>query len=213
MKVPPFQVYNKLCERFEGREISLRKQMCMAYLKWKYYRTQDLKVAMCELAKEFRKGRQGGKRTIIERRIRRHFKGARVHQNTESRRDAARAFNEKLREEKRGVFSEESLSKRSQVWKDIHKRFKAENDSPRMKTYVVTKPDGTKVAVHGLLRFTEEHGLSRGRLHVSARSPWKRKGDKGYSARYWDPETDQDIPWHPGCELPERRRRKLEEND
>ena len=69
--------YKHLLMRLEGANLSIRKQMCLAYLKWRYTQKHEDKAAMVALAKEFRKreGRQGKlHRTIIEKRIRKFFR-------------------------------------------------------------------------------------------------------------------------------------------
>lgn len=208
MKTHTTQTYYKLLLRFEGKELSLRKRFCMAYLKFLYTEKYADREEMVELAKEFRKTRRGGHRTVLEKLARAHFKKARQRKNMATCREGAREFNETLQKEKKGVFSEESLSKRSEIWKKIKAKHARENDHPQSKTYVITCPDGEQIAVHGLTRFAREMGMEHSPLHIQAKEPWREKGVKGYSARYWDPETDKHIPWYENCPLPPRLRKK-----
>ena len=208
MKIHPTQTYHRLLYRFKGKELSLRKRLCLAYLKWLDTEKPEDRDDFVELAKKFRKGRAGGHRTILERKARENFKKARIRKNTEASREGAREFNEGLQKEKKGIFTEEQLAKRSEMWKEIRDRHRAENDQPGAKTYVVNNPDGTQVCVHGLGRSTREMGLHHDHLHLSAREPWRRKGWKGYSCEYFDPEIHSHLPWAEGYELPPRLREK-----
>jgi len=208
MKIHPIQTYYRLLRRFEGKELSLRKQLCLAYLRWLETEKPQDRDDFVELAKKFRKGRAGGHRTILERKARENFKKARIRKNTEASREGARAFNEKLQETGRGIFTEEQLSNRSQMWKEIVAKQLANNDHPQARTFVVTKPDGTQLAVHNMCGYSRTQGLDGSVLQRIARTPWKLRSSKGYTARFWDPETDMDIPWAEGFELPPRLKAK-----
>lgn len=180
----------------------------MAYLKWKWTKKKEDKIAFVELAKLFRKGRAGGSRTLLERRARAHFKEVKKHKNAENSAEGARKFNESLREEKRGVFSEESLSTRSELMRRTRAKQAAENDHPATKTYVVTTPEGEQLGVHGLIRYAKQVGIGHSEMHIAAKEPWRRKGSKGYTCVYFDPELHRDIPFAEGFELPPRLRKK-----
>ena len=204
MKANPYRVpltgaYNHLVMRLEGKDVSIRKQMCLAYLRWRYTSKFADKEKMVELAKKFRKeeGRVGRiHRTVIEKRIRKYFREVKKHQGLAASREAAREYAKGQRDRGEGIHTPEELELKKQRWKEVRRKQTATNNEPRAKVWVVTDPEGNEFRVKGLRRWQKDNGFGEtGDLVATATRPWYKPTVKGYKVRHYDPTKDSHVPW------------------
>jgi len=181
-------------ERFpDSSVLSIRKQFCLAYIRWKGRGLEGLKRAWVDLSVEFRKreGKIGLNRTKLERLARQHFRQRRQLKGNEASREGARAFALKQLAEGTGIHSPERKALRSQTAKENVRRQVAENRSPGTKEWVITCKEGGEFRIRNLTAFCREHNINYRNLHFTAVSNWWAKG---FRARKYDPLTDSGIP-------------------
>ena len=207
MRVNPYRVpltgaYNHLVFRLEGKEVSIRKQMCLAYLRWRYTAKHCDKEAMVELAKQFRKeeGRVGRlHRTVLEKRIRKYFREVKKHQGLGASRAAAREYAKGQRDRGEGIHSPEELERKKERWAIVRRRQTETNNEPCAKVWVVTDPEGNEFRVKGLKRWQRDNGFGdTGNLIATATRPWDVPTYRGYRVRHYDETKDSHVPWNEG---------------
>ena len=175
--------------------LSIRKQMCLAYIEWRVRHLEDLKRIWVDLAVEFRKkeGRVGMKRTRLEKLARQHFTQRRMFVKNSRSREAATEFARKQFEEGTGIHSPEQIALKSERSKKQMQRLIAENRKPGTLDWVITRQsDGAVFRYRNLSMFCRENNINYRNLHVTAIHPWWAFG---YRARKFDPVTDSEIPW------------------
>jgi hypothetical protein len=177
MKIPLINAY---CRMTEGvgdiSALSWRKRVCIQYLKWGIYAEDEDRVRFIELALEWRKvdKRVGGKRTLLERKMRKLLKQWRLHKAFAGQREAVRKVFQQFRREKRGVFSEEYRKER--MWEQNKENMRRQLEAgrhPKSKEWIVYEPDGNVIRVWSLQKYAQERGLSRTALRMTARIPGK----------------------------------------
>lgn len=187
--------YLYMSGKLEGRALSLRKQMCMAYVKWKAFLYEEDKLNFVELAKRWRKeeARVGTKRTIVEKRARQHFWKVAKHKKLAPSREGARDYAQKQFEEGVGIHSPENRALNSERGRE-GRRIQTETlTSPNIKEWVITTPEGVEFRVRGMNRWCEANGVDKRNLHKTALLP--NRTAKGYKLRRFDPDLDAGIPW------------------
>lgn len=190
--------YFRLKRHLEGQEnVSIRKRFCLAWLKWRLYRTEADKAEMVEIAKEFRvaEGRVGGHRTLIEKRVRRFFWERSKHKRLSPSREAARAFAQGQFERGEGIHSPEQVALRAERSRASRKKQLA-NGNPAAKDWIITDPEGNVFRIRSLTAWAKKNNMNLRNLH---RSVVYNKKAQGHTARHYDEDLDAHIPWE--CEL------------
>lgn len=203
MRVPLTGCYNLLVRRFEGKELSVRKKLCLVYLAWRVHKKREFQYALVDLAKEFRKlpGRRGSNRTPVEREARKHFRAVKKHRGLEVSREAAKECAKGQRDRAEGIHSPEELELKKLRWKEVRRKQSATRNEPNAKVWVVTDPEGNEFRVKSLKRWQRENGFGdTGSLVATATRPWEVPHRKGYKVRHYDEVVDGDVPWCPGYE-------------
>lgn len=186
MKVPLIEPYCKMIEGVEDiSALSLNKQVCVIFLRWGIFANDEDRVLFIETALRWRKERNriGGKRTLLERKMRKLLKAWRRHKAFAGQREAVRKVFQQFRKEKRGVFSEEYRKER--MWQQNKENMRRQLEAgrhPGAKEWIVYEPDGNVVRVWSLQKYCEERGLSRTALRSTAKIPGKIY--KGYRCEY-----------------------------
>ena len=180
--------------------LSLRKRLCMAFLKWKLYPEIENAGEFVDLAKEFRKlsGRRGLSRTVVEKEARKLFRRVRTHRANAPSREAAREYAKGQRDRQEGIHSPEVKATNRERWIAMNKRRNATRNSVVMKEWVITPPDGEEFKVKGLSAWARDNGLDTPAICATANRPWVKETHKGYKARHADPVADAHIPWKEG---------------
>lgn len=195
MRKPPEAAFFHLKKRIpDPAKVSLRKQMCLAYLEWRTRHTDELKLAWVELTIEFRKveGRVGMKRTKLEKLARRHFTQRRRKIKNSRSREAATEFARKQFEEGTGIHTPERVAQRAEIAREWIRKRNEENNHPGVRDWIITQKDGPVFRIRNLRKFCRDHEINYRNLHFTAVSNWWAKG---YRARKFDPLTDENIPW------------------
>jgi hypothetical protein len=185
MRVPLVTAYLTLVERLGNPEaLSYRKQVCLQFLKWGVYAEDEDRDKFIEMALAWRKieNRRGGKRTIVEKRMRKLLRKWRMRKAMAPAWKAVSNHFQRLRREKRGVFDPEYKKTREREVNRANILRQIERGRhPSAKQWVVTEPDGTEVIIWNLQKYATEHGLCRANLSKTART--LRGTHKGYRAR------------------------------
>lgn len=174
MKYPlihPYRKFEALLSK--GEELSLRKRFCWAFIRWGFTSDIEAKLEFVQLAKEFRKGRVGQHRTLLERKARKLYRNVRKHLNREASRQAAREWGLKSKDEGIGVHAPEFKEKMIKNNKKIRQIQTEKIGSPTSKFWIVYSPDGTVYHIRDLRKFCREHGLTRTPMHYTSRKPGK----------------------------------------
>ena len=174
MKYPLIHPYRKFQLLLEKEsELPLHKQFCFAFIQWGYTAKDEDKVKFVELAKEFRKGRIGQHRTLLERKARKLYRNVKKHLNREASRQGARRWGYKTLEEGIGVHSPEFRERVKENTKKGRETQAATMGSARAKKWIVYSPDGEIFHIVNLLRFCREHGLTRTAMWSTSKIPGK----------------------------------------
>lgn len=196
--------YNKLFDRFgDLQSVSPRKRMCVAYLKWAYYKRMEDKKEFVAAAKEFRKaeGKRGEiHRTKLEKIARKFFKEVRNHDSLSTARKAASEFLQQQKREGKGNFSPERTEQKRQQLRELAKKRRGKPNLKRSRMWVVIAPDGTEAKILGLQQFCKKMGFNDSAFYRTAARHLQRPAQKGYRAREYDEKTDSHLPWVEGFE-------------
>ena len=180
--------------KLELQEIlSIRKQMCMAYLTWGYTALREEKEKFVELAKEFRikEMKIGRTRTLLEKKARRLFKKTRKRKNMGRTREAARQWCIESQEKKIGVFSPEYQANLTEHNRRIRKIQTERNKESRSLDWIITTPSQEEILVHSMTKFCREnpqYDLEQSNLCKTAKFPGKTY--KGWKARKYCPDFE-----------------------
>ena len=168
--------------------LSLRKQMCIAYLTWVIRKHKKFGYVFYDLAQRFRKEecRIGGKRTKIEKIARKFLSVKRDDKYRESRKPGGSVQAKNLVRERKGFLAPDKYEEHLRKLKEgVYHRLQK-----RTQTWVVYPPEGDPILVTNLGSFCEEHNLHRSTMNATATRPWQRKHHKGWRVEKYDPE------WH-----------------
>lgn len=186
MRIPLVTAYCKIIDSVgDISTLSWRKQVCIQYLKWGVYVKDKDKDLFIRMTLEWRKRENrdnGGKRTIVEKRMRRLLPKWNRRNVRAPARKALSEFFQKQRREKTGVFDEEYRKNRQrEVNRNSMLRQLERGRPPSAKEWIVTEPDGTEVRLWNLHQYALSKGLDRGNLSKTSRGI--RNTHKGYRAR------------------------------
>lgn len=174
MKYPlihPYRKFEALLSK--GEELSLRKRFCWAFIRWGFTSDMEAKIEFVQLAKEFRKGRIGEHRTLLERKARKLYRSVRNYLNHESTRQKAREWGYKSKAEGIGVHAPEYKAKLAEHNKRIRQILTETIGSSSSKYWIVHSPEGEVFHIRNLRAFCREHGLTRSPMHYTSRKPGK----------------------------------------
>ena len=174
MKKPIGVPYLKLKAYCEAQgEVSLRKQVCLQFLKWGYTVLKKDKTAFIELIKRWRseENRVGLPRTLLERKARKFFREHANHKKRAPSREGAKEWCKKSREKKIGVHTDEYQANLREHNKRIRQIQIEKGLTPNTLDWIVYSPTGEVFRVRGLVRFCEERGFSDSHLGNTHRNP------------------------------------------
>lgn len=179
---PVIDTFHYLQDKYPKRgwkRRSLRKQVCLLYIQWMVYPTNENKHLLIETVKKWRKkekNRLGGKRSVLEKLSRKFFKECRIENNKEKvRKDQGASARRQIKEgkgrhtpEMRALFGTSEYGK----WMISHQKIPS-----RARHWWVFSPDGEVFEVFNLAKFGRERGLDGSRIARTARNPgWQYKG-------------------------------------
>jgi hypothetical protein len=175
MKVPVVDAYwNARGGVGDISTLSLNKQVCIQFMKWGMTATREDKDLFIEMGLEWRKKdrKYGGKRTLLERKLRKLLRPWRRRKALTNSRKASSLVMKKLQKEKRGVYSPDYRKEkmREQNRANMMKQLAA-GRHPSALEWIVTEPDGTVVRIWNLQQYAKERNLSRTCLSLTARMP------------------------------------------
>jgi len=176
MKQPIGIPYLKLKAHCEKQEtVSLRKQMCLQFLKWGYTADKKDKMAFIGLIKLWRTedNRVGSTRTLLERKARKFFKEHSIRKKLAPSRAGAKKWCEESRVKKIGVHTPEYQANLKEHNKKIRQIQTEKGLGWSTKTWIVYSPTGEVYRVRGLLQFCKEHGLYNRNLGDTHNHPGK----------------------------------------
>jgi hypothetical protein len=175
--------------------LSLRKQFCYYYLRWKARAHKYLKQQWVDAAVAMRKGENkiGGKRTKLEKLARRYFQDRRRHIGCAPSREAAREHGLMQKEQKIGIHADGAKERQREIAREWMRKRGEENNHPGVRDWVITsKETGKQFVIRNLTAFCREHNINYRNLHFTAVEP--QRWAKGFRARKYDPLTDENIP-------------------
>ena len=182
--------YHKVNNYFSTQEnLSVRKRMCLQYLKWGITAKPAERDLFVELAKELRitEMKIGQARTLLERKARKLFWKVAKRKKLEPARRASSEHSKKAAAEKKGMFSPDfdrvAHNRRVRKEQDEQRR------TPNIQTWLVTSPSGETFLVHYLKEFCLEHNLDRVALCKSSIHP--NRTSKGWRAKKYSKEFDE----------------------
>ena len=183
-----FRVSNRLAK---CKPLSVRKEFCLAYLKWLYTAETKDRDQFVELAKKLRKVEMkvGQPRTLLESRARKFFWKVAKKKKLAPSREGSKKNCEKNIAEKTGIHSPDR--NRSEIGRMARKKQDEKNLSPNTKDWLLISPTGEILKIRNLWRWCKEHpemGLDSRLLSKSSLYP--NIHDKGWRARKYSPDMD-----------------------
>jgi hypothetical protein len=192
MKRPIPLTYDLLRHRLQfHRPISLRKQVCLQYLKWGTTKYREDRDKFVELAKKWRKEDKkiGAHRTLLEKRARKLFQMVRKDKADDKRSEATTKYAKRSVKEGTGLHSLEQQALRAERnRKNARKRKEAGEVWAHY--WIVHPPEGEPIKIYNLSAFCREHGLNPSHMCRTAINPKRRKHHKGWRAEKYDPTWD-----------------------
>jgi len=191
MRRPVHETYRKLSESLgEPSELSLRKQLCLQFLKWGVTLRKEDKSLFVELAKLWRKeeGKVGSHRTLLERKARKLFPKENKRKKLAPCREGARKHGLMQKEEGIGIHSPGMTEEERKASRQKAYEAKAEKDNfTRTLDWIVHEiATGRSFKVRNLTRFCRENGLDGAHMRNTAYGV--RKQHKGWRAERYSPE-------------------------
>jgi len=183
-----FLVQNRLAK---CKPLSVRKEFCLAYLRWIYTAATKDRDKFVEWAKELRKVEMkvGQPRTLLESRARKFFWKVAKKKKLEPSREGASEWCKNDVEEEKGIHSPNY--NRSEASRAQRKIQTEQNRSPSTKDWLLISPTGETIKVRNLWRWCKEHpemGLCSRTLSSSSLYP--NVHYKGWRARKYSPEME-----------------------
>ena len=174
-------------------EVSLRKQVCLAYLDWGVRKDKKSLRRFVEIAVEWRKkeGRIGCHRTRLERIARRLIPEVRKIKTSERFSENSKQIGKRNAELGRGWLSPEKQKDGAEKVARARRIGDANGTRTNGRWWVVYPPNGEPFKVRGLRKLCEEYGLSATDLKNTAINPAKGRHHKGWRAEHWDPLWDK----------------------
>jgi hypothetical protein len=194
MRRPINHTYFHLLKKLGDTEaLSLKKQFCLAFLRWgTKMKLEDL-ILFVELATEWRKaeGKVGGPRTLLERRARRLIPHALKLKNKKKGQEAVAETGRKTRDEGRGVHSPEQRAKRLEANREMVRKRMESGVVPAHWWIVYPPDDAPPLKIYNLNAFCKEHGLVRKSLTKTATCPVGKGLHRGWRVEKWSPLWDR----------------------
>jgi hypothetical protein len=183
MKVPVVDAYWNARRGVEDTTtLPYHKQVCIQFLRWGMTAEEKDKEEFITLGLAWRKEdrRVGGKRTLLERKLRKLLRTWRRRRAFAPSRKASSENMKKFQREKRGVYSPEYRKERmrEQNRANMMKQLAA-GRHPSALEWIVTEPDGTVVRIWNLQKYAIERNLIRKSLSMTSRYPGRKH--RGYS--------------------------------
>ena len=182
--------YHKINNHFlTKRNVSVRKRMCLQYLKWGVTAKPAERDLFVELAKELRitEMKIGQARTLLEKKARKLFKKVARRKKLEPARIASSEHSKRAVAEKRGMFSPDF--DRVAHNRKIREQQIATRKNPNTTTWLVTSPTGEVFVVEQLKDFCKEHNLDHTTMCKSSIHP--NRHSKGWRAKKYSKEFDE----------------------
>jgi hypothetical protein len=187
MKRPISHTYLFLTKKFKKCEkISLRKQVCLQYLRWGMTKYRDDRIKFVDLAILWRKEeRKLGSihRTLIEKKARLLIPQVRKDKNSIRQVKVARKVGLLTHKLKIGVHSPEQVESKI--------KYLLQNRKVTAHWWIVYPPEGEPMKIYNLKAFCREHGLRQNHMVATAVNPSGRKYHKGWRAEKWDPSWEK----------------------
>lgn len=188
---PLVMTHHLMEERYERLNIvSLRKKLCLLYVRWGAFADKKAKLEFVELSKVWRKeeNKYGMKRTKLERIARRLYQWARKQKSINLHRQQKSEAGKAAKASKRGIHVKDNgeLEKKR---REGEKKFREEHRATRKrmgKSWIVVSPEGEVQHIHNLQQFCDENGLCQRHMSCTARIPGAHH--KGWRAQHWDPD-------------------------
>jgi hypothetical protein len=174
-------------------EISMRKQVCLAYLKWGKSKVDSDLRKFVEMAVDWRKkeGKVGYHRTKLERISRKLFPEIKKQKFKEKCVENSKKIGQKNLELGRGWCDPKKLEGGAERMARA-RRIAMENGTfVKAKTWIIYPPDGEPFKIWNLTAFCRENGLSRREMGNTANNPGKGRHHRGWRAEKWDPTWDK----------------------
>jgi hypothetical protein len=191
MKRSVRETYKKLSEALgEPSQLSLRKQLCLQFLKWGVTLRKEDKSEFVELAKLWRKeeNRIGSPRTLLERKARKLFPKENKRKKLAPCREGAREHGLKQKEEGIGIHNPKMTAeeRKASSLNAYRARVEQDNLTRTLEWIVYEIATGRSFKVRNLTRFCRENGLDGADMRNTAYG--KLKQHKGWRAERYSPE-------------------------
>jgi len=189
MKRPISHTYCYIREKLAARRpYSLRKKMCLQYLKWGTTTYRKDRDKFVELIKQWRKESDliGSHRTLLERKARKLFQQVRKDKSLDGVAKANRKTGRKAVKNQTGVHSPEQQAMRTERNREIARR-KKDNGVVWAHRWIIHPPEGEPFEIYNLCAFCREHELNQSHMCRTAIDPKRRKHHKGWRAEKYDP--------------------------
>jgi len=173
----------------DPEQLSLRKQVCLQYLKWGYTSLKEDRDSFVELIKRWRKEDEkiGKHRTLLERKARKLFRKIAKHKKLAPSREGARKWCIESQKRKIGVFHPDYQKNLKEFNKKIRHIQMEKNLGPGTLDWIVTSPEGERFKIRNLAQFCREHNLDRGHMCKVANHP-EYKHHKGWKCEKYSDE-------------------------
>jgi hypothetical protein len=191
MKRPVHETYKKLSEALgEPSELSLRKRLCLQFLKWGVTLRKEDKSEFVELAKLWRKeeNRIGSPRTLLERKARKLFPKENKRKKLAPSREGASKHGLMQKEKGIGIHNPEMTAeeRKASSLNAYRARVEQDNLTRTLEWIVYEIATGRSFKVRNLTRFCRENGLDGADMRNTAYG--KLKQHKGWRAERYSPE-------------------------
>jgi len=194
MKRPIAETYIRVTRGLsKNPEISMRKQVCVAYLLWSVRKRKEDLRKFVEITVNWRKteGKVGYCRTKLEKIARRLFPEIKKQKRSARFTENSKEIGERNLKQGRGWCAPEKLK----GGRERMLRARAMGDKNGTRTtgawWIIFPPEGEPFKIRNLTAFCRENGLSPHDMKNTANNPAKGRHHKGWRAEHWDPIWDK----------------------
>jgi hypothetical protein len=180
--------YAIIQKKLKGVDLSLRKQVCLAYLRWGKSREKKDMVVFVELALQWRRETRavGGNRTLLERRARKLIPELRKIKAKKRASEAVGRTGRKTAEEGRGVHSPEQKAKRLEANREMVRKRMEAGIQGAAKWWLIYPPGSDEpIKVHNLKAWCRENGFKPSTIRNTQSKPGRMTKD-GWRVERWD---------------------------
>ena len=192
MKRPIAQTYVYVKAQLQWhRPFSLRKQVCLQYLKWRTTTYRADRDKFVELIVRWRKeeNKVGSHRTMLEKRARKLFQKVKKDKNKDKVRESTKSWCKKTVRKGIGLHSPEQQALRAERNRE-NARKRKESGQVWAHHWIVYPPEGEPFKIYNLTAFCREHGLNGSHMCRTALDPKRRKHHKGWRAEKYHPDCE-----------------------